>query len=123
MNAVRGDLSSLQFLFPETDPQSMTADYPREVEAVLVTFGQHGFNLLWFGLVTLVCSVRILTAERSEGALLMAALVAGLADLGALFAVWMIGRIDLWGLLIFAGTLFAIVLSGWVLSARKDSRA
>ncbi|MEM8868031.1 MAG: hypothetical protein AAGC73_07155 [Verrucomicrobiota bacterium] len=118
MSAVAGDITSLEFLFPDTNPKAMTTDYPREVEAILVTFGQHGFNLFWFGLVTLVCSVWI-WVKQSGTAMLLAAVVGGLADLGALFAVYMIGRIDIWGLLIFAGTLLAIVLSGWIWTANR----
>ncbi|MEM6263918.1 MAG: hypothetical protein AAGI38_15495 [Bacteroidota bacterium] len=109
-NALAGDITSIQFLFPETNPTGLAADYPNEVKAVLVTFGQHGFNLFWFGLVTLVCAIMIWT-KQNETAMLIAALVGGLADLGALFATFMIGSIDIWGVLIFLGTFTAIFLS------------
>ncbi|MEM6892679.1 MAG: hypothetical protein AAF554_03245 [Bacteroidota bacterium] len=115
-NALGGDITSIKFLFPETNPLAMTNDYPNEVKAVLVTFGQHGFNLFWFGLVTLVCSI-LIWKKQNKMALLIAAIVAGLADLGALFATFMIGRIDLWGILIFFGTFLAIFLSGKVWKA------
>ncbi|MEM8764975.1 MAG: hypothetical protein AAGD88_14240 [Bacteroidota bacterium] len=109
-NALTGDITSIEFLFPETNPTAMTNDYPNEVKAVLVTFGQHGFNLFWFGLVTLVCSI-LIWKKQDKIALLIAALVAGFADLGALFATFMMGRIDVWGVLIFFGTFLAIFLS------------
>lgn len=41
---------------------------------------QHGFNLLWIGLVTLICAVFIW--RRSVAAVFLAALVGGLADVG-----------------------------------------
>lgn len=108
--ALGGDISSIQFLHPETNPEALTNDYPKEVSAVLVVFGQHNFNLLWFGLVTLVCSV-LIWKKQNKIALLVASIVAGLADLGALFATFMIGSIDIWGILIFLGTFLAIFFS------------
>jgi hypothetical protein len=108
--ALGGDISSIQFLHPETHPAALTNDYPKEVSAVLVVFGQHNFNLVWFGLVTLICSV-LIWKKQNKIALLVAAIVAGLADLGALFATFMIGSIDVWGILIFLGTFLAIFLS------------
>ena len=109
-NAIVGDITSIQFLFPETNPSEMTNDYPNEVKAVLVTFGQHGFNLFWFGLVTLICSI-LIWKKHNKVAMLIAAIVGGLADLGAIFATFMIGSIDIWGVLIFSGTFVAIFLS------------
>ncbi|MEM8567738.1 MAG: hypothetical protein AAGF85_14850 [Bacteroidota bacterium] len=109
-NALSGDITSIKFLFPETNPSGMTHDYPNEVKAVLVTFGQHGFNLFWFGLVTLICAVFI-WKRQNQTAMLIAAIVGGLADLGAIFATFMIGSIDIWGVLIFSGTFLAILLS------------
>ena len=110
INALAGDITSIKFLFPETNPSGMTEDYPNEVKAVLVTFGQHGFNLFWFGLVTMVSAISI-WKKQNKIAVLIAAIVGGLADFGALFATFMIGRIDIWGVLIFLGTAVAIFLS------------
>ncbi|MEM8927264.1 MAG: hypothetical protein AAGC45_03605 [Bacteroidota bacterium] len=109
-NALSGDITSIQFLFPETDPIGMTGDYPNEVAAILVTFGQHGFNLFWFGMVTLVCSI-LIWKKHDKTAGLIALIVGGLADLGALFATFMIGSIDIWGVLIFVGSFSAVLLS------------
>ena len=79
-----------------------------------MTFGQHGFNLFWFGLVALVGSFLIFFyANRT--ALITSAIVIGLADLGALFATFMIGKIDVFGVLIFAGTVLGVVLTGLLL--------
>ena len=59
---------------PSTEIQM---DYPAALGAIL---GQHGFNLLWFGLVTLGCAFFVWNGSRN--AIILAALVGGLADLG-----------------------------------------
>ncbi|MEM6360170.1 MAG: hypothetical protein AAF731_08760 [Bacteroidota bacterium] len=120
ISALAGDITSIKFLFPETNPTAMTQDYPNEVKAILVTFGQHGFNLFWFGIVTLFCAISI-WKKQSQIAIVIAAIVAGFADLGALFAVFMIGEIDIWGALIFLGTFMAIFLSAKVWESRAIS--
>lgn len=113
-DALSGDISSIKMLFPETDPNGLSRDYANELRAILVTFGQHGFNLFWFGLVALVGSFPIFF-YGNRTALITSAIVTGLADLGALFATFMIGRIDYVGILIFAGTAVGVVLTIWVL--------
>ncbi|MEM0928780.1 MAG: hypothetical protein AAGI89_05755 [Pseudomonadota bacterium] len=113
-SALAGDLSSIKFLFPETDPQTLMRDHPREVAAISVTFGQHGFNLFWFGVVALI-GAGLIGFRQSRVALIATALVVGCADLGALFATFMIGRIDVIGILIFAGTLLGVLLTVSVL--------
>ncbi|MEM6903794.1 MAG: hypothetical protein AAF556_11215 [Pseudomonadota bacterium] len=120
IDAVAGDISSIQFLFPETRPDELMRDYPEEVAAILVTFGQHGFNLFWFGLVALIGSALIWFRE-SRTALLVTAIVIGLADLGAVFAAIMIGRIDIVGVLIFSGTAGGLALTYSVLSNSKQA--
>jgi hypothetical protein len=59
------------------DPESLKMAYPDAVGAVI---NQHGFNLLWIGVVTTICSVFVW--RGSKPAILLAALVAGLADIG-----------------------------------------
>ncbi|MEM9206850.1 MAG: hypothetical protein AAGA88_11025 [Pseudomonadota bacterium] len=108
--ALQGDISSINMLFPETDPEGLMRDYREETSAILVTFGQHGFNLFWFGWVALIGAILILR-RRSKTALVVSAVVIGFADLGALFATVMIGRIDVFGVLIFSGTVLGIGLS------------
>lgn len=110
INTLAGDISSIQYVYLEGNPAGLTSDYPNEVSAVLVVFGQHGFNLLWFGLVTLVCSL-IIWKKQDHVAMLIASIVGGLADLGALFASFMKGSIDFSGVIIFLGTFLAILLS------------
>lgn len=59
------------------DPANLDLAYPDAVGAVL---GQHGFNLLWIGVITLICAVLIW--RKSGNAIFLAAIVGGLADLG-----------------------------------------
>ena len=59
------------------DPALLAMDYHAAVGAVI---NQHGFNLLWIGLVATICAVFVW--QRKVLAVLLAALVAGLADIG-----------------------------------------
>ena len=59
------------------DPTTLVADYPDAAGAVI---GQHGFNLLWIGLTTLIASFWVWKGNSS--AIFIAALTGGLADLG-----------------------------------------
>lgn len=59
------------------DKDSLKLAYPDAAGAVI---NQHGFNLLWIGAVTTICAVFVW--RRSKLAMLLAALVAGLADVG-----------------------------------------
>ena len=59
------------------DPATLAMAYPDAAGAIL---GQHGFNLLWIGLVTLVCAFFIW--KKNTQAIFLAALTGGLADLG-----------------------------------------
>lgn len=68
---------AVQGIADAVEPTSLEMDYPDAVGAVI---NQHGFNLLWVGLVTLVCAVFIW--RRSVAAVFLAALVGGLTDIG-----------------------------------------
>lgn len=59
------------------DPASLVADYPAAAGALI---GQHGFNLFWIGLVTLISAYFIWSGNKS--AIFLAAICGGLADLG-----------------------------------------
>lgn len=75
---ISGDIASgLSGIADAVDPAALQLGYPEAVGAVL---GQHGFNLLWIGMTTLICSYFIW--RRSANAIFLAALVGGLADLG-----------------------------------------
>lgn len=59
------------------DPTTLVADYPPAARAIL---NQHGWNLGWIGLTTLICSPFVW--RGSAQAIFLAALVGGLADVG-----------------------------------------
>ncbi|MDW3193651.1 MAG: hypothetical protein R8G66_14875 [Cytophagales bacterium] len=59
------------------DPSTLAANYPPASGAII---GQHGFNLLWIGMVTLICGFFIWKGNKN--AIFLAALCGGLADLG-----------------------------------------
>ena len=59
------------------DPESLKMDYPKATGAII---GQHGFNLLWIGLVTFICAFFVWKGNKN--AIFLAAITGGLADLG-----------------------------------------
>ncbi len=61
----------------KVDPSTLEADYPAAAGAVI---GQHGFNLLWIGLVTFISAFFIWKGNKN--AIFLAAICGGLADLG-----------------------------------------
>ncbi|MEO1060361.1 MAG: hypothetical protein AAFZ07_03005 [Actinomycetota bacterium] len=68
---------AVQGIADAVEPETLEQDYPDAVGAII---NQHGFNLAWIGIVTLVCAVWIW--RRSVAAVVLAALVGGLADVG-----------------------------------------
>lgn len=68
---------AVQGIADAVEPSTLEMEYPDAVGAVI---NQHGFNLLWVGLVTLVCAVFIW--RRSVAAVFLAAMVGGLTDIG-----------------------------------------
>lgn len=73
-----GDISaSIVGIADAVDPSIINMEYPDAAGAVI---GQHGFNLLWVGLVTFISSFFIWKGRKI--AIFIAALVGGLADLG-----------------------------------------
>lgn len=59
------------------DPNTVQMDYPQAAGAILA---QHGFNLLWIGLVTFICAFFIWKGNKN--AIFLAAITGGLADVG-----------------------------------------
>ena len=59
------------------EPETLVQDYHGAVDGVL---NQHGWNLAWFGIVTIIGAVKIWHANMT--AIWVTALVGGLADLG-----------------------------------------
>ena len=87
------------------DIASLKANYPDASGAII---GQHGFNLLWIGLTTLLCSFWIW--KGNTNAIFLAALTGGLADLG--YFLFM----DLGGYVNFMpGTVMTLVSSAAIL--------
>lgn len=64
------------------DPTTLAMDYPDAVGAII---NQHGFNLLWAGVVTIIGGVFIW--RRSIASIFVTALVGGLMDLGYLIFI------------------------------------
>jgi hypothetical protein len=69
--------ASIAGIADAVNPETLQMDYPAAVGGLL---GQHGFNLFWFGLVTLICAFYIWRGNTN--AVFLAAIVGGLADLG-----------------------------------------
>ncbi len=73
----RDTTGAVQGIADGVEPSVLELDYPDAVGGII---NQHGFNLLWIGAVTLVSAWFIW--RRSLQAVLLAALVGGLADIG-----------------------------------------
>lgn len=73
----RDTTSAVQGIADGVEPALLELDYPDAAGAII---NQHGFNLAWIGLVTLICAFFIW--RRSVAAVFLAALVGGLADVG-----------------------------------------
>lgn len=73
-----GDISSaISGIADAVDPDSLQMNYPAALGALL---GQHGFNLLWVGVVTTICGFYIWKGNKN--AIFLAAITGGLLDLG-----------------------------------------
>lgn len=59
------------------DPDTLKVDYPAAAGAIL---GQHGFNLLWIGIITTISGFYVW--KGSKNAIILAAITGGLADVG-----------------------------------------
>ncbi|MEM8908388.1 MAG: hypothetical protein AAGD05_11125 [Bacteroidota bacterium] len=111
MHKILGDdiSAAISGIADAVDPATVQMDYPAAAGALI---GQHGFNLFWIGLVTLICAFYIW--RKNKNAIFLAAITGGLADLG--YFLFM----DLGGFVHFVPgtvmTLFsasAIILSFW----------
>lgn len=69
--------TAVQAIADGVDPALLVADYPDAVGGIV---NQHGWNLLWFGIATIVGAVYIW--RQSTTAIFVTAMVGGLADLG-----------------------------------------
>lgn len=75
---LKDDISaSIKGIADAVDSQTIAMEYPEAVGAVI---GQHGFNLLWIGLITSICAFFIW--KRNKSAIFLAAIIGGFADVG-----------------------------------------
>ncbi|MFK8016460.1 MAG: hypothetical protein AB8G17_13590 [Gammaproteobacteria bacterium] len=97
---ISGDtVAAISGIADAVDRASLTMNYPDAAGALI---NQHGFNLLWIGIVTAVGAIFIWRGSKT--AVLVTALVGGLTDIG--YFVFM----DLGGFVKFApGTVMTIV--------------
>lgn len=69
--------SSIIGIADAVNSESLKMEYPQAAGAII---GQHGFNLMWIGLVTFISAFFIWKANKN--AIFLAAITGGLADLG-----------------------------------------
>ena len=92
------------------DPATLTSDYAPAVGGIL---NQHGWNLGWFGIATIIGAIFVWRGNLT--AIWVTGMIGGLADLGYLLFVDFPGYVNF-----FPGTVMtfvsgsAIVLSFWV---------
>lgn len=92
---------SISGIADAVDPVTLEMTYPDATGAII---GQHGFNLFWIGMVTLICAFYIWKGNKN--AIFLAAITGGLADLGYFLFL------DLGGFVKFVpGTVMTIVSS------------
>jgi hypothetical protein len=88
-------------------PELLKMDYP---EASNALFGQHGWNLVWFGIVTLIAGFYVWKGNKN--AIFIAAMVGGLADLGYFMFMDLGGYVTF-----FPGTLMTIIALAAILTS------
>lgn len=69
--------SSISGIADAVDPSILQMEYPKAAGAII---GQHGFNLLWIGIITFISACYIWKGNKN--AIFLAAITGGLADLG-----------------------------------------
>ncbi|WP_299531737.1 hypothetical protein [Ulvibacterium sp.] len=69
--------ASIAGIADAVDSNILQMDYPKAAGAII---GQHGFNLLWIGLVTFLSAFYIWKGNKNS--IFLAAITGGLADLG-----------------------------------------
>lgn len=90
MTVSRDTPQAVQGIADAVEPDSLVVDYPEAAGAVI---NQHGFNLGWIGLVTTICATFVW--RDSKNAILLAALVGGLADTGYFLFMDLGGHVNL----------------------------
>ena len=99
-----------QAIADAVSPELLSYEYHAAVGGIL---NQHGWNLAWFGLVTIIGAVFIW--RKNTTAIWVTALVGGMADLGYLLFVDLPGFVNFVpGTIMTIVSASAIVLSFWV---------
>ena len=93
--------ASVSGIADAVDPSALQAAYPKAAGAII---GQHGFNLFWIGIVTLISAFFVWKGHRN--AIFLAAITGGLADLGYFLFMDLGGHVKF-----FPGTVMTIVSS------------
>lgn len=110
MTITQAPSQALAAIADAIDPALLVADYQPAVAGVL---NQHGFNLLWFGLATIIGATLIWRGTMT--AIWVTAMVGGLADVGYFLFLDIPGYVNF-----VPGTVMtlisgaAIILSFWV---------
>jgi len=118
MTIARPAPDSIAGIADAVDPAVFSATYHAAADAVI---NQHGWNLLWIGLTTLVAAVFI-WRRYSMLAAFLAGLVGGLADVGYFIFMDLGGFVHFFPgtvMTIFSGS--AILLSFWFWMSTRNS--
>jgi len=100
-------------------PEALAMDYHGAVAGIL---NQHGWNLAWFGIATVIGGVFIWRGNMTS--IWVTAMVGGMADLGYFFFLDLPGYVHfIPGTLMTLVSASAILLSFWVWRAAKASAA
>ncbi|MEM7241699.1 MAG: hypothetical protein AAF429_05895 [Pseudomonadota bacterium] len=111
-------VGGFQAIADAVDPQALEADYHAAVGGVL---NQHGWNLGWFGIVTIIGA--ILIWRQNVTAIWVTGMIGGLADIGYLLFVDFPGYVNFVpGTVMTTISASAVLLSFYVwLSVRRQN--
>ena len=103
---------AVQGIADAVEPAKLDVTYPDAAGAVI---NQHGFNLLWIGVVTTICAFFVW--KRSTSAIFLAALVAGLADIGYFLFMDLGGHVNF-----VPGTLMTLICAAVIRPTIAEAR-
>ncbi|MEO1732689.1 MAG: hypothetical protein AAFR45_03535 [Pseudomonadota bacterium] len=110
---------AIQAIADGVDPATLVGDYPAALNGIL---NQHGWNLLWFGVATLVGAIFIWRGTLT--AIWVTALVGGMADIGYFVFVDLPGFVNFVpGTIMTVVSASAILLSFWAWLAPRSATA
>lgn len=117
---LNGDISAaVAGIADKVPPETLKANYPKASGTII---GQHGFNLLWIGLVTFISAFFVWKGNKN--AVFLAALTGGLADLGYFLFMDLGGHVNFMpGTLMTLVSASAIILSFFAHFKGKSSNS